>query len=286
MKRPLLKILSLTFILSVTITFTLIALAPPPKTSRPPLSRFGVKGELVYIVTRLDSSLGQSDLQLGDMIRLTSVGGQIRDIAKFQQDVRATAPNTAIEATVARFNPSSGIFEERQSVLKTFPIPKRPALSRLSVVGQTGFIIREIDPALGLSELKVGDIISATSLGGQITNVEKFQKDVRATAQFTAIQATILRFNPGTRSFEERQIVLRTIPYPSVPKKQKSAANPAKFGASALSQEDEGCDVACFWCCERCLGSSPNVEGGLSACETGRTHCEKLNGNCQFWDCV
>ncbi len=286
MKRSLLKILGTTLVLLSTITITLIALALHPKISSspaktippPPLSRVGVKGELVLIVTQLDSSLGQTDLQVGDIIRATSAGGQFKNIEKFQQAVRATPPNTTIQTTIERFNPSSGKFEERQTALKTFPIPKRPSLSRLSIVGQTGFIIREIDSSMGLTELKIGDIISMTSTSGQISDVEKFQKDVRAMAQFTAFQSTILRFNAATRSFEERQTLLRTIPFPSVPQKQKSTANPLKIGSAFQLEIDCGGE-ACYWCCERCIGGSTCA---LHACETGKTHCV----NCQFWTCV
>jgi hypothetical protein len=281
MKRPLLKILSLTLILSATITFTLIAIAPPQKTSRLPLSRFGLTGELVYIVTHLDPSLDQPDLRLGDIIRATSVDGQIRDVEKFQKGVRATAPNTAIQATILRVNPSTGSFEERQTSLKTLPLPNRPSLSRLSVIGQVGFMIKEIDPSVGQLGLKMGDIISATSLGGQITNVEKFQKDVRASAQYSAIQATILRFNSLTGSFEERQTSLRTVPFPSAPKKQKSHLS--------SQQEDDSCDVPCWWCCERCIGNpslESSVECALSACETGLKNCKIKDGKCEFGFCV
>lgn len=152
----------------------------------------------------------QPELRAGDIIVATNLGGQIVDVEKFQNAVRETTAGTTVRASVLRFNPATGGFDERESTLKTVPYPNQKG-SRLGLVGEPGFVVSGIDPSAEQPELRVGDIIVATSVGGQLTNGERFQAAVRSLGVGSELRASILRFNPATGAYEERQVVLKTL---------------------------------------------------------------------------
>lgn len=132
--------------------------------------------------------------------------------------------------------------------------PDKPK-SRLGVQGEMGFIITAVQPGSTAEQagLKPGDIITSTSLNGQVTSGEQFQKDIATSAAGTTIQITYLRFNSVTGNFEERTATVRTMPIPS--QSQSSASSvPAKLGRSLSASPLQN---NCYWCCESCNGLLP-----------------------------
>jgi hypothetical protein len=189
----------------------LIALAHPVFSQ----SRLGIIGEQGLVVKSIDPATSQPDLEIGDVITATTLTGQIFNIERFQQAVQKSSSTSVLPATSLRFNPATGSFKERSTNLKTYSIPSL-TMSRLGVVGEPGFVVKSVDPATSQVDLEIGDIITATTLTGQIVDVTNFQQIIKESQPGVTIQATRLRFNPRTGNLEENQIQVKTFPYPAV----------------------------------------------------------------------
>lgn len=162
--------------------------------------------------------------------------------------------------------------------------PDKPK-SRLGVQGEMGFIVTAIQPGSTAEQagLKSGDIITSTSLSGQVTNGEQFQKDIAASAPGTTIQITYLRFNSATGSFDERAATVKTMPILS--QSQSSASSiPAQLKRSLSAPSSQ---ITCYWCCEACTGLEPYQQACTTLTrETGKINCRLRNGRCEFTYCL
>lgn len=89
--------------------------------------------------------------------------------------------------------------------------------SRLGIQGIPGYMITVVAPGTTTEQagLKPGDIITSTSLNGQFTSIEQFQKDVAMSVPGTTIEVTYLRFNPAKSSFDEHTATVKTMPFTS-----------------------------------------------------------------------
>lgn len=170
--------------------------------------------------------------------------------------------------------------------------PEKPK-SRLGIKGEMGFIITAIEPGSTIEQagLKLGDIITSTSLNGQITGAEQFQKDVATSVPGATIEITYLRFNPATRSFDERTLTVRTMPFPtqsqSFPTQSQSRVKvtPTNITNNYRVAFAQG---SCSWCCATCTGLLPGEQQcDTSTRETGKTNCSVgSDGRCRFWLCT
>jgi len=159
--------------------------------------------------------------------------------------------------------------------LQTDQLPK----SRLGIIFEVGLLVKRIDPRSTVEQagLKVGDIITGTTLSGQLTSIEQFQKDIANLEPGTNVEIRYLRVNPTTGAFDELKTTLTTIPFPS---KATSTAKPRLLTAFA--------QVGCDWCCQYCVGG---IEPGAQRCaagtrNTGKTDCRILDGRCVFAYCA
>ncbi|MGI8836502.1 MAG: hypothetical protein ACR2H4_07665 [Pyrinomonadaceae bacterium] len=157
---------------------------------------------------------------------------------------------------------------------QTDQLPK----SRLGIIGQIGLVIRRVDPSssVELAGLKVGDVVIGTSLGGDITSIAQFQKEITALEPGTKVQITYLRFNATTATFDELKTTVTTIPFPS----QARGLATGKL-SNAFAQ------AGCTWCCQYCEGFEPyNQSCAVGTRFTGRIDCSIINGRCRFYYCV
>lgn len=233
-------------------------------------ARIGVQGLFGFVITEVDVSTPQSELKLGDIIITTSLGGQLTNIESFQDNIRNAPDNSVIKANCLRFNSQTNSFDEITLTLKTFPSPSR-TFSRLGVNGVPGYLITEIDSRTNQPDLAVNDIITYTSAGGEIVDIERFQEEIKKIKVGSMIRAARLRFNPVKAGFEETSVVLKTYPFPSPTFIQK-------VSFSTKSQ----CKLACGVCCEYCSGGSCRT----SDCETGKRNCRSDPGGCRFEYCA
>lgn len=266
-----LPVIRLKGVIAVAALFSLSASAL--YQTEPGKARLGVKGRLGYVVKQVGAMAEEGGVKIGDVITATSLGGQITDVDKFLQAVRTAPVGSAIQATVSRFNPTSNAFDELQLEFKTSSMPGGGG-SRLGLIGETGFVITAIDPSVSQPEVRPNDLITLTSIGGQVTNVESFQQAIKAAHPGSMLQATLLRFDPAANGFAERQAVLPLFAYPTKPLKSSRVTT----GSGCRGND-------CTWCCETCLGTFPG-QCALSACETGRSNCAERNGRCSFNFCV
>jgi membrane-associated protease RseP (regulator of RpoE activity) len=132
--------------------------------------------------------------------------------------------------------------------------PEKPK-SRLGVKGEMGFIIAAIEPGSAIEQagLKPGDIITNTSLSGQITSAEQLQKDVATSVPGAPIEITYRRFNPVTRSFDERTVTVRIMPFPDQ-SQSKVKVTPANI---TNNHRGDFAQTSCSWCCSICIGYLP-----------------------------
>lgn len=122
-----------------------------------------------------------------------------------------------------------------QSV-QTDQLPK----SRLGIYYELGLIVKRIDPSSTVEQagLKVGDIVISTSLSGQLTSVEQFQKDIANLEPGTNVEIRYLRFNPTTHTFDELKTTVTTIPFLS-----RALSTGNRRLVTAFAQ------IGCDWCC-------------------------------------
>src|SRR5436305_12456095 len=138
-------------------------------------SRLGLKGQIGYLVTQIDPSVNQPEVRIGDIIVGTSVTGQISSVEEFQAALRAPKLQT-IPAKLLRFDPLAGGFQDVVVTLKTFPFGQ---YSRSGLIGTPGYFIKEIDPTVTQPGVRVGDFITATSVTGQIIDMNPFQAGIK-----------------------------------------------------------------------------------------------------------
>jgi S1-C subfamily serine protease len=232
--------------------------------------RLGLKGVLGLLVTAVDSSASQPDVRIGDIIVNTGKTGQIANIDQFQASIRTSPAGQIIPASVLRYNAESRSFDEELINLQTFPFPSGQN-SRLGLITKSVFVIREIDPTVNQPNVKPGDVIGATELGGQVADVNQFRIQVRTTRIGSRIRATVFRYSTVTSEFYEVPVDLGIHPFPT------------RRRHHGQDFEIEGCPSgSCQWCCETCSGG----RCGLSACETSKSGCGSQYGQCTFSTCV
>lgn len=256
-------------------------------------SRIGIIGESGFIIQSIDTATRQTDLNVGDILTLTDITGQIVDVEKFQEAIGKMSPQSELRATLLRINSTTGKYEEREGRIKTYPMPSLNK-SRLGIVGPFGLVIKYIDPTTPQPDLKVGDILTATEVTGQLFDVTDFQRLIKESSLGSTINATRLRFNPITGSLEESQIQLKTYSYP-VAVSTKSKTSVKKVVVVSSFQKSTPCtnDLTksldcplspCTWCCARC--EYQGAQCGTSPCETGKTACRNVYGRCAFNLCA
>ena len=146
--------------------------------------------------------------------------------------------------------------------------------SKLGLKGEMGFIIRVIDPGSPLEQagLKIGDII--VGLNGQVTGIEKFQRDIAASEPGTAFEVSYLRFDPATGRLDERTVTVRTIPF-------SARAEIDKVSFLRVRQE---CPSSC---CANCGGLLPGEQSCITEDHfTGKGFCFIRDGRCNFYYCA
>lgn len=85
--------------------------------------------------------------------------------------------------------------------------------SRLGLKGKIGYLVTSVDASTSQPEIKVGDIVVASSASGQITSVEQFQASVKALTPGQTLLAEVLRFDPSTGLFKEVDLTLKTFAF-------------------------------------------------------------------------
>lgn len=144
----------------------------------------------------------------------------------------------------------------------------QPPKSRLGIIGQAGLVIRRVDPSssVELAGLKVGDIVIGTSLGGDITSITQFQKEIAALEPGTKVQITYLRFNATTSTFDELKTTVTTIPFPSQARRLTTGKQSNAFAHEGFEPYNQSCAVGTRF--------------------TSRIDCSIINGRCRFYYCV
>lgn len=224
------------------------------------LSRLGIKGYFGYVVTEINESVNQPEIQIGDIIISTEITGEVTDVGNFQSKIQQAKANTTIKALTVRFNNESKSFDEKYITLNTFPTAK-PSMSKVGLEGVMGFAVSKLDVETKQSEIRLGDILSDTDVSGQLTSIDQFQNSVKSVGPGKEIQAALLVINSFTTSY--KAIKLKTYEFPKIGESSGNATNQIS------------CPLGnCSWCCAYCLSSQGNGYCSTSNCETGRSNCK------------
>lgn len=211
----------------------------------------------------------------------------LTNIEAIQKAIANSRPGAPIQIEFLRLNPVTRQLEKHAATIRIIVLSaqSRPTIG---LVGQPGFMIKDIDSSTQQSEVGAGDIILTAQPFGQIADLDSFRNAIRASEVNGTIRAEVLSFTSTTNNGQRRTVSLKLYPYPAAPQNGNPSVgkNSHSFGPGKSVSQGSCPENPCVWCCAGCYPSPWSSGCKIYACETGRINCRSNIPKCLLDFCL
>lgn len=246
------------------------------------LARLGIKGNVVFVVSRIAPFATNNEIKIGDIITQIHLKNEsaslsiqcdaFTDVETLQKTIAESPIGMAVGIEYLRMNSLTGKLESKVANVATISNQSAPN-STLGLDLYMGLMVKSVESATPQPEISASDIIFDSDLG-QITNIMTFRNQVIMGKIGSVIRAKVYRVNLPLKKLEVNNIFLKTYPYPSATSNNLTLLNANKPFFTTVNNQDCALTNRCVWCCDEC---SPYPWSGgcrTTTCETGRTDCQ------------